>query len=263
MSGQEKIKLAIKTLLGKHCCNVDPNQRYQYPDDWQRKRKYYGQYGEDAKIFPLFQGQSNGFFVEVGAMEGIRFSNTYLFERLGWQGICVEPHPRYFALLKKNRSRAILVSAAVGKEDKEKVNFYLNYRGSLSSLDNSLEKFFQTHYSQWFGGYSKIQVPMMTLNTLLSANHVPAGFDILSIDTEGTDWEVLVGFDIRYYAPRVIIVEISIRKERVHQYLETHGYILACTNPSNAIFCKNLTDARLVRLSAVVGFSASPRHPLD
>ncbi|MFH1088349.1 MAG: FkbM family methyltransferase [Patescibacteria group bacterium] len=256
------IKSRIRQFLGiKEMTGLD--SLYIYPDNWISQRKFYGQYGEDLKLLPFFQNQRDGYFVEVGALEGIRFSNTYYFERLGWKGICVEPHPDYTDLLKNNCPGSIVVQAAVGKEDKKEVDFYINYRGSLSTLDRGLESYFRLHYKPWFGGFKKIQVPLLTLNTILEQNRAPIPIDLISIDTEGTDADVLAGFDIGKYLPRVMVVEVSIRRELIDEYMSKHGYVLACANPSNAIFCRNQHDADIIRSINVVGTQCASRHPLD
>src|SRR4030042_7031638 len=109
----------LKKILGiKRVSIADFNQSYSYPADWLEQREFYGQYGEDIKVWPLFRNQQSGYFVEVGAMEGIRFSNTYFYELRGWKGICVEPHPDYAKLLKKNRPGSAVIQAAAGTEDK-------------------------------------------------------------------------------------------------------------------------------------------------
>ncbi|HEY4502916.1 MAG TPA: FkbM family methyltransferase [Candidatus Paceibacterota bacterium] len=242
----------------------DFNKCYSYPEEWLSAQPiFFGQYGEDLKILPLFFGKKDGYFVEIGAMDGLCFSNTIFFEKMGWKGVCIEPHPDYTHLLIKNRPGSIAIAAAVGREDKGAVDFYTNYRGSLSTLDKELEGYFRSSYGKWFGGFKKIQVPLVSLNTVLAKHNIPPGFEILSIDTEGTEADVLAGFDIKKYSPRVIIAEISIKKEPVEDYMKKHGYILACSNPSNAIFCKNEQDAEIIRHTNVIGHQDVTKHPLD
>lgn len=256
------IKEKIRGMM-KSASTATLDSLYAYPPEWVKRRHSYGQYGEDIKILPLFSGKTSGWFVEVGAMEGVRFSNTYLFELLGWKGICMEPHPDYFPLLKKNRPHSIAIHAAAGKEDKGAVDFHTNYRGFMSTLDGSLEGFFKSHYGTFFGGFKTIQVPLLTLNTALGMHHAPSPIDILSVDTEGTEADVLEGFDFERYAPRVVIAEISIRKEPVFASLARHGYKFACANPSNAIFCRSEEDVDVICRTNVVGEPLSPQHPLD
>ncbi len=258
------LKKGIKRLLGVRDDRMnDLDMCYDYPFISKQKINFYGQYGEDAKLWQLFRGKAKGYFVEVGAMEGVRFSNTYLFERAGWRGICIEPHPDYIGLLRKNRPSSVVIQAAVGNEDKEEVDFFMSHRGSMSTLDKSLEKFFRSHYKPWFRGFEEIKVSLITLNTLLKKNNAPIPIDILSIDVEGTERDVLEGFDIKKYSPRVVIVEIAIRREPVEEYMKKSGYVLACTSPSNAIYCRDESDAEIICRTRIVGEQSSPAHPLD
>lgn len=255
---------AGKILLGPQDSSADFNGKYSYPEVWSgHGKKFYGQYGEDLKILPLFGEKKDGYFIEIGAMEGVRFSNTFFFEEMGWKGICIEPHPDYTELLKKNRPNSQVVAAAVGKEDRKSVTFYTNFRGSLSTLDKNLESYFKSHYKEWFGGFKNIEVPLIALNSVVKQYNVPIGFEILSIDTEGTERDVLEGFDIDKYRPKVVIAEVSIKREPVLEYMRAHGYILACENPSNAIFCLSEEDANIVRYTNIIGEQTRTEHPLD
>jgi len=66
---------------------------------------YFSQNGQDEFFLEeLFVGQDSGFFVDIGANDGVTFSNTYALERKGWRGLCVEPHPDVFEQLRRNRS---------------------------------------------------------------------------------------------------------------------------------------------------------------
>jgi FkbM family methyltransferase len=260
----QSIKNKIKNILGVgDFKNIDLNSTYNYPESWVTNKHFYGQYGEDSKLRELFKNKKDGYFVEVGAMEGVRFSNTFLFEKLGWRGICIEPHPDYFNLLKKNRTQSICIQAAAGSSDKDGVNFYTNYRGSMSTLDKNLEGFFKSHYGSFFGGFKTIQVPQITLNNVFEKYKVPIEIDLLSIDTEGTEEDVFSGLDFNKYKPRVVIAEISIRREPVERVMKQLGYIECCTNPSNTIFCRSEEDAEIIRNTCVAGGQIEVLHPLD
>ena len=66
----------------------------------------FSQHGEDSIAWSLFRDrQGPGYFVEVGALDGVRFSNTFSFERAGWRGVCVEAHRDYIERLRQNRPR--------------------------------------------------------------------------------------------------------------------------------------------------------------
>ena len=67
--------------------------------------KYYGQYQQDKYLDKLFKGKSNGTFVDIGAHDGLTFSNSYFFEKeRNWKGVCLEPIPEIFAKLNETRN---------------------------------------------------------------------------------------------------------------------------------------------------------------
>jgi len=228
-------------------------------------RLYYSQNSEDFLLWVLFNDQTApGYFVEVGALDGVRFSNTYSFEQAGWTGICIEAHPDYIELLRKNRPNSKIVHAAVANFDREYINFYANSRGSLSTLNADLEEEFRG-YGEYFTGWEVKQVPMHTLDTILSLHGAPVGIDILSIDVEGGEVAVLQGLDLDKYAPRVIIAEVihtSIEME-VDAILTTAGYHRARKLSNNVFYCRDRTDARIIAEVKPSTRLVHCLHPID
>lgn len=211
--------------------------------------KFYSQCGEDKIIWPLFK--EKGFFVDIGAMDGIKFSNTYAFERAGWQGICVEPNPNALKRCRKNRKCTVL-GYAVSDKPAENQLFYATKRGQLSSLDKELEslwRYNERRYSgRWkFKGWKPVSVAVRTLTEILDTEgRTP---DLLSIDTEGNDLNVLKGLDFAKYKPRVIIIEYLNKGYRraIRHYLNGRGYYVRKINNINQIACINRDDYRIVR----------------
>lgn len=70
-------------------------------------KKSYSQEGEDMVLQRIFDGKTNGFYVDVGAHHPFRFSNTYFFYRLGWSGINIEPNPEASDLFQSARRKDI------------------------------------------------------------------------------------------------------------------------------------------------------------
>ena len=89
---------------------------------------YYSQYGQDKFIHEtFFSNKRDGTFVEIGASDGFFISNTYFFEKnLNWKGICIEPNPKLFSSLKKNRN-CICYNCCILDCDDEK-EFFTNSR---------------------------------------------------------------------------------------------------------------------------------------
>jgi hypothetical protein len=98
---------------------------------------FYGQHGEDFLLDRIFESKADGFFVEVGCIDGRRFSNTLIFEERGWRGLCIEAHEQYVDLIRKNRPHSIVCHCAAGEADDDYATFYPNARASLSTLGDA------------------------------------------------------------------------------------------------------------------------------
>jgi hypothetical protein len=81
--------------------------------------KFHGQISQDLIAYLFFNRKKDGFFVDIGANDGVTYNNTFVFEQLGWKGICVEqPHPAVFKKLVANRKcdlRNVAVTSQAGK----------------------------------------------------------------------------------------------------------------------------------------------------
>ena len=84
-----------------------------------------GQFGQPIEVAKLFKNKKNGFFIEAGAYDGEKFSNTLLFEtNLNWTGILIEPNPKYFEdLLNKNRNAYAIKTCLSAKAQVTEVTF--------------------------------------------------------------------------------------------------------------------------------------------
>ncbi len=78
------------------------------------KYNYYGQHGEDYLLWHLFDFRRTGFFLDVGAHDGVALSNTKSFEEAGWTGICVEPIPEVSDTCRRVRRRVVCAACVAG-----------------------------------------------------------------------------------------------------------------------------------------------------
>lgn len=175
--------------------------------------RFYSQSGEDFLLNEIFKDKDKGFFVEVGCIDGRRFSNTLFFEEKGWKGLCVEAHASYIELLKKNRPNSIVCHCAAAEKDEEDITFYANARGSLSTLDKTQEGRWKKEFGQYFTGFQEQKVKKRRLDSLFSENQVKE-IDFLSLDIEGYEVEALRGIDFKKYKPAVIVVESDSHEHR-------------------------------------------------
>ena len=171
-----------------------------------------------------------GVFFDVGAYEPINISNSYHFEKNGWDVHCFEANTQRIPELKSLRKN--VYNYAVYDSDVEAVNFNVVHGewggGSLTAGISAIN--LDPRYMDRFGPYvksiDKITVPQKTLNTLIdteiSVNHI----DILSIDVEGGELNVLKGLNLEKYKPKVILVEDIFGDKDLHDYFVQHNYRL-------------------------------------
>jgi FkbM family methyltransferase len=209
--------------------------------------KYYSQHGEDFLINKIFNGKKNGFYVEIGCLDGIEYSNTYFFEKKGWNGICVEAHKDFIEMLRKNRSQAQIVHCAVGEKDQDDVTFYANKLGSLSTLDKNEEERWKQSYSSFFTGFEEQHVKMRTLTTIFDESNVKE-IDFISLDIEGYEVQALTGLDLKKYRPRLFIIEYKDEdhKAKLESILFPNEYKFLATLGCNLFYGTEVADKKIL-----------------
>lgn len=171
------------------------------------------------------------FYVDVGANDGLIVSNTAHFDlNLGWKGICVEPHPRAFSELQKNRPNSINLNYCITDSEGE-VDF-LSISGYAEMLSGIKSFYSEEHLKridseiQKHGGEKQIiKIVSKPLWKVLKEYDVKK-IDYLSIDTEGSEFEILNGIDFERVDIRVISTENSSNKN-INKLLQDKGYNFA------------------------------------
>jgi FkbM family methyltransferase len=190
----------------------------------------FSQHGQDLFVYETFfkHSESKGYFVDVGAYDGVTFSNSLFFERhLGWSGICIEPLPAAFAQLRSSRAAVCLNCAVAEREgtgefvDVDMPNFGKMYSGLRREYDPRHVDILRRHAV----GSRLIQVPMRRLPDVLDENGVRK-VDYMSIDTEGGELKILKTLDLNLYDIRVISVENNYSSPAIRYYLTSSGYRL-------------------------------------
>ena len=176
--------------------------------------KYTSQAGQDKMIKKnFFDGKKNGFFIEIGAYDGISGSNCYHFERfLNWDGIAIEPSNIQFEKLKKNRKCKVL-NNAISDEVKE-VEFIEVTEGltQMSGInDSSFERNLKIISNNQESKTNSINLKTITFDEIVPKNK---DIDYLSIDIEGGEMNLLKSIDFKTNSIKVISVENNIPKEQ-------------------------------------------------
>jgi FkbM family methyltransferase len=171
-----------------------------------------------------------GVFFDVGAYEPINISNSYHFEKNGWDVHCFEANTQLIPELKGLRKK--VYNYAIYDSNADSVTFNvvcgLWGGGSLTAGISAVQ--LDPKYMKEFGHSIKsvveIKVPQKTLDTLIEEEIKVDHIDILSIDVEGGELKVLKGLDLEKYKPKVILVEDVFGDKELHEYLVQHGYRL-------------------------------------
>lgn len=208
---------------------------------------FYSQHGEDFLLDKIFNGKKDGYFVEIGCLDGIEYSNTYYFEKKGWKGVCVEAHNDFITALRMNRPNSTVVHCAVGEDNKESVTFYANKAGSLSTLDRSEEERWKKNYSNDFHGFKEQQVPMRTLTSIFDELKLKS-IDFVSLDIEGYEVKALAGLDFTKHKPKVFVIEYKndTHKAELEEILFKHGYHFLSHIGCNLFYSVNAADKKTV-----------------
>lgn len=153
--------------------------------------KIYSQSGQDAFVIDYFNNKKNGIFVDIGANNGISFSNTYYLEKdLQWTGICIEPIPKSFQLLVRNR-KCITINAAVA--DKEGIEKF-TVANMLSGLSKEYDPRHIKRIENTCQKIEEIDMHCILLNNILQKYNLYY-IDYLSIDTEGNEFKIIKTID--------------------------------------------------------------------
>lgn len=208
---------------------------------------FYGQHGEDFLLDKIFREKPNGYFVEVGCLDGIEYSNTYYFEKKGWNGACIEAHSDFISALTKNRPNSDVVHCAVGEDNIDKVIFYANKAGSLSTLDKNEEERWKTKYTEDFHGFEEQQVAMRTLTSVFDELKVKT-IDFISLDIEGYEVKALSGLDFTRYRPRVFVIEYKdeIHKRQLEEILLKFDYNFLSHVGCNLFYSLDIADKKIL-----------------
>jgi FkbM family methyltransferase len=221
----------IKTIIKNFC---PPILWFLFKNLKNGNLKYKSSYNLDKKI-ESYIDFNNGYFVELGANDGITYSNTYYFEKYkGWKGVLIEPIPHKYLECRKNRSKEtqVFCNACVSYEYKEKFVeiIYSDFMSTSLELETDIgnpvnhallgKQFLEEDEDIFnFGAIAK------PLNNILLKANAPKQIDFLSIDVEGAEIEVLKGINHTEYRFKFICIEIR-NLQKITEYLTLNNYIL-------------------------------------
>lgn len=215
----------------------------------QGPRKFYSQAGQDRWVIrDVFDYKTGGFFVDIGAFDGINLSNTYRLEKsLGWSGLCIEAEPDTFEQLKRNR-RCACVNACVGPDGCE-VEFVAG-RGPDSGI-------VVTDYPR-ITGSTVLRMATLPIERILDDAGAPATIDYLTLDVEGMEQEVMSSFP--FHKRRFMCATIERPSQVLRETLEKEGYLMVAELPGLDAFYihKELSESYTSRQKNKAARAAKP-----
>lgn len=187
-------------------------------------RKTNSQYGQDLFVLSELGWKRDGYFVEFGATDGVRLSNTHLLENeFGWTGILSEPARCWHKDLQSERKCKVdnrCVWSVSGET--------LEFEESSAKMLSTLSRFSDGDHMAGKRNNARIyDVETVSLADLLEAHNSPRQIDYLSVDTEGSEFDILSAFDFSRYDIKIITCEHNFtdKRDQIYDLLISAGYV--------------------------------------
>jgi len=171
---------------------------------------------DDPRLVREFFGGAKGYFVDVGANDPKAWSQTWHLEQAGWSGVLVEPIPELAEKLRQERTAKVFAFACSAPANSG-TTMTINLAGVHSSLNPD-------HFVFGMRREGIIEVPVKTLDEILTDAMAPVPLDFVSIDVESHEIDVLEGFNLKRWRPRLMLVEDLVQDLKLHRYLRARGY---------------------------------------
>lgn len=191
---------------------------------------------QDILALAVTDFKRDGFFVEFGAMDGQKYSNSYLLEKeYGWQGIVAEPGRVFHDALRRNRQCRIDFRAVADQSGKhlrfKETNTQLGLSGLMDYFDPQ-EYHARTRAASQGAIYD---VETVSLNDLLELHQAPAYIDYISMDTEGSELSILQSFDFDKWRAGLWTIEhneFEKNRQAIYEIMAANGYVRILTEIS-------------------------------
>lgn len=194
--------------------------------------------------------KADGRFVEVGAFDGYNWSNTWGLARAGWAGIYVEANPELCSACVRKHANHPNISVECVACGPYPGTARLFLGGSTSTIMTDTVEIYNRQPSLAFTGLNigkHIEVPVLTLDTILERHNWQPKFDVLVVDVEGAEYDVLRGFNLERWFPKLAIIEVhekfpdpemSWKAVPVWHYFKRHGYEKVHADTINTVYVR-------------------------
>ncbi len=214
------------------------------------KIEFRSQFGEDLWIWDVLGWQTEGFFIEVGAFDGYHYSVTYALEAMGWNGLLIEALPGPFEKCSERRKHARVVNSALGRRGASGTTKFVSVKDQYGGMLSFAQA--ESDHSRIIArskvATTTIEVPLTSMDALLADHSGPV--DVAVIDVEGGELDVLDGFNLDKYKPRLLILEDNEMgaNPALGNWMSTKPYVFAGWLAVNRLYVRADEERMLDRL---------------
>ena len=214
-------------------------------------RKISYSYGSvDLLLEHIFKNQSHGFYIDVGCQHPVMNNNTYLLYKKGWNGINIDLDKKNIDLFNFYRKRDLNLNFAISSQEGERDLFFYHDKSAINTVEKSVANYQKAQVKE----IKKVKTK--TLNSIIeNSKFNDLTIDFVSIDVEGHELDVIKGFDLKKYKPKVVIIEfldLSLKKleiknlniknflkSEIYRYMVDKNYTLVNLIHSDLVFVNN------------------------
>ena len=201
---------------------IEDNKRVlkKFIDSFETFKDSKSQLYQDVFASFIVDGKFEKTFLEFGATNGIDLSNSYSLETFkGWTGVLSEPSPQWHHDLIKNRNKTKIITKCIWSQSEKKLDFFMSDVGALSTIKDFVDSDKSSmpgNTAQRKKGGKTVSVETISLNDVIKEyfnDEVPS---YISVDTEGSEYEILKSFDLNVYRPKLLTIEHNFTDQQKH-----------------------------------------------
>lgn len=219
----------FKTMISKGKDETDLSEFYSFVA--LNHPKSASQLFQDLFVAFSFGQKERGTFLEFGATDGVSLSNSFFLEnKLKWKGVLAEPSPQWHQKLIQNRPNSHLVFDCIWTETGLELDFFVSDFGVLSTIDAYRESdklSMPGNTAARIKSGHNVKVKTKSLNDIFVEFFNSSPIDYMSVDTEGSELDILSNFDFDKFGPSILTVEhnFTALQDGIDKLLFANGYV--------------------------------------
>jgi len=214
------------------------------------KKSYYSAGGIDALVLNIFKDLKKGIYLDIGCNHPIKANNTYLLYKKGWSGINIDLDQKSIDSFNYARPNDYNIKMAVSDKMSIKDFYFYHDKSSINTLSKETANYQNAKVAKI------LKIKAQPLNMLLDESPFKdSKIDFLSVDVEGSEFEILNGFNFLKFSPKVIVVEYldlnlpklelkninidNIQRSKIFNLIKSKNYSLVNILHSDLVFINN------------------------